>query len=99
MKKNLLNEFASRERMEKYIQLYQCLPDPDRILCENGYDYSILRDLLNDAHLIAAVQQRKMQIIQMGWAVDADAASINNEKLTPPTAGSRYGGTIKTLLN
>jgi phage gp29-like protein len=80
MKKNLLNEFASRERMEKYIQLYQCLPDPDRILCENGYDYSILRDLLNDAHLIAAVQQRKMQIIQMGWSVEADA--INNEQLT-----------------
>ena len=74
MKKNyknrLLSDFATRDKMQVYEHLYTSLPDPDKILAENNYDFSILRDLLSDAHLIAAIQQRKMQVMQMGWEVD-----------------------------
>lgn len=79
-KKYLLREFATRDRMELYNHLSSCLPDPDKILCESNYDYSILRDLLNDPHLIAAVQQRKMQVMQMGWSVEDNAN--NNIEIT-----------------
>ncbi len=53
------------------------LPDPDRILAENGYDYSVLRDLLDDPHLSATIQQRKNQVLQMGWEIQ----NISNEKV------------------
>ena len=69
-KKILLSDFATRDKMQVYEHLYTSLPDPDKILAENNYDFSILRDLLSDAHLIAAIQQRKMQVMQMGWEVD-----------------------------
>lgn len=46
------------------------LPDPDKILIENGYDYAIYRELLTDPHLTAVVQQRKMQVLQMGWELE-----------------------------
>ncbi len=66
----LFNEFATRKHLKTLERIYKTLPDPDKILAENNYDYSILRDLLNDPHLMATVQQRKMQVMQMGWEVD-----------------------------
>ncbi|MDZ7763212.1 MAG: DUF935 family protein [Melioribacteraceae bacterium] len=48
------------------------MPDPDKILEENYYDYSIYRDLLTDPHLSAALQQRKMQVLQMGIELIGD---------------------------
>ncbi|MBZ0200878.1 MAG: DUF935 domain-containing protein [Ignavibacteriaceae bacterium] len=76
MKKNskisLTSEFVTREKMELYERIFTTLPDPDKILSENNYDYNILRDLLSDAHLIATIQQRKMQVMQMGWEVYTD---------------------------
>lgn len=73
MKRNsklrLYSDFATREKMSLYERLYTTLPDPDKILAENGYDYNIYRDLLTDPHLAAAIQQRKMQVMQMGWEI------------------------------
>ena len=66
----LFNEFATRQHLKTLEKIYKTLPDPDKILSENNYDYSILRDLLNDPHLMSTVQQRKMQVMQMGWEVD-----------------------------
>ncbi len=76
-KLKLLSEFATKDKMKLYEHLYTALPDPDKILADNNYDYSILRDLLNDPHLIAAIQQRKMQVMQMGWEVECE----DNEQL------------------
>ncbi len=73
MNKNILfNEFATREHLKSLERIYKSLPDPDKILADNGYDYSILRDLVNDPHLMATMQQRKMQVMQMGWEIDYD---------------------------
>ncbi|MGB5895433.1 MAG: DUF935 family protein [Ignavibacteriaceae bacterium] len=72
----LFSEFASREQLELLNRMMRVLPDPDQILQENGYDFSIYRDLLTDAHLMATVQQRKMQIIQMNWEVEYE---LDNE--------------------
>lgn len=77
IKLKLLSEFATKDKMKLYEHLYTALPDPDKILKDNNYDYSILRDLLNDPHLIAAIQQRKMQVMQMGWEVECEG----NEEL------------------
>lgn len=63
--KQLTKEFASRKKMSEFKRMFGILPDPDKILAENNYDYSIYRDLLTDPHLAAAVQQRKYQIMQM----------------------------------
>lgn len=76
-KLKLLSDFATKDKIELYQHLYTSLPDPDKILTDNNYDYAILRDLMNDPHLIAALQQRKMQVMQMGWEIECEG----NEKL------------------
>jgi len=76
-KKYLLTEFATRNKLDVFSSLYKALPDPDKILEENNYDYNIYRDLLNDPHLVATVQQRKMQVMQMGWELECEG----NKKL------------------
>lgn len=76
-KLKLLSDFATKDKIELYQHLYTSLPDPDKILCDNNYDYNILRDLMNDPHLIAAIQQRKMQVMQMGWEIECEG----NDKL------------------
>ena len=58
-------------------KMMSVLPDPDKILSDNNYDYTVYRDLLNDPHLMAAIQQRKMQVMQMGWEIECEG----NEKL------------------
>lgn len=63
---SLLKEIATRDRFDEN-RLYPFLPDPDKILIENDYDFSIYRDLLLDPHLMATIQQRKMQVMQMDW--------------------------------
>ena len=75
-KKYLSTEFATRDKVEVFSSLYKALPDPDKILEENSYDYNIYRDLLNDPHLMATVQQRKMQVMQMGWELECDPSSL-----------------------
>lgn len=77
MKNKLLTEFASRKKLDVFSSLYKSLPDPDKILEENNYDFNIYRDLLNDPHLMATVQQRKMQVMQMGWELECEG----NKKL------------------
>src|SRR5690606_4278928 len=71
-KLNLLKEFATRKRTGFMESIYKALPDPDKILEENNYDFEIYRDLLTDPHLMATVQQRKMQVMQMGWELVCD---------------------------
>ena len=77
MKNTLLKERAVREVLNLF---YDVLPDPDKILAENNYDYTIYRDLLVDSHLSAAIQQRKSQVLQMGWELNYDGPeAIKNE--------------------
>lgn len=70
--KQLTKEYATRKKLKDFRALMGVLPDPDKILEENFYDYSIYRDLLTDPHLSAAVQQRKMQVLQMGIELIGD---------------------------
>ena len=79
-KLKLLNDYATREKMQIFDKLFAVLPDPDKILAENDYDYGILRDLLLDPHLVATIQQRKMQVMQMGWEIDYDKDPKIKEK-------------------
>jgi len=81
MKNKLLTEFASRKRLDVFSALYKALPDPDKILEENNYDYNIYRDLLSDPHLMATVQQRKMQVMQMGWELEFEGDKKLEERL------------------
>jgi phage gp29-like protein len=76
---HLLKVFVSRKKMGMNVNGY--LPDPDKILAENGYDYEILRDLTRDGHLSAAITQRKMQVLQMGWEINYDNEEIKKEAI------------------
>jgi len=67
---NIISEFATRDKIQLYEKLYTTLPDPDKILKANNYNYEIYRDLLTDPHLSACIQQRKMQVLQMGWELN-----------------------------
>lgn len=71
---SLLKEIATRDRFDVN-QFYNVLPDPDQILIDNDYDFSIYRDLLLDPHLMAAIQQRKMQVMQMDWELVVENSS------------------------
>ena len=70
MESGLLRDIANRKRFDLFRGISKYLPDPDKILIERGYDYGIYRDLLTDPHLTAVVQQRKMQVLQMGWELE-----------------------------
>lgn len=76
---HLLKIFVTRKKMGVNVNGY--LPDPDKILAENGYDYEILRDLTRDGHLSAAITQRKMQVLQMGWEINYDNEEIKKEAI------------------
>ncbi|HOI30884.1 MAG TPA: DUF935 family protein [Melioribacteraceae bacterium] len=76
---HLLKIFVSRKKMDVNVNGY--LPDPDKILAENGYDYEILRDLVRDGHLSAAITQRKMQVMQMGWEIQYENEEIKKEAI------------------
>ena len=80
-KKLIISEYATRNKIDVFSSLYKALPDPDTILEENEYDYDVFRDLLNDPHLMATIQQRKMQVMQMGWELEFEGDKKIEEKL------------------
>ena len=44
--RSITSDIATRDRFDTAPQAYNFLPDPDKILIENEYDYEIYRDLL-----------------------------------------------------
>jgi phage gp29-like protein len=74
----LYSEYLKRENSLMGL-IGNILPDPDKILEENGNDLSIYKDLLVDPHLTATILQRKMQVLQMGWEVESESEQLRNE--------------------
>jgi len=73
-KKTMTSDLATRDRFDLTKTYTNFLPDPDKILIENEYDYEIYRDLLLDPHLMATIQQRKMQVMQLEYEVQSSEA-------------------------
>jgi phage gp29-like protein len=71
----IATEYATRERLEQTQAMMTVLPDPDDILQANQYDFNIYRDLITDPHLAAAIEQRKMQVLQMDYLVNYDESN------------------------
>jgi phage gp29-like protein len=69
--KTMTSDLATRDRFDLTTTYTNFLPDPDKILIENEYDYEIYRDLLLDPHLMATIQQRKMQVMQLEYEVQS----------------------------
>ena len=67
--KTITTNLATRDRFDIVALQNNILPDPDKILIENEYDYEIYRDLLLDPHLMATIQQRKMQVMQLEYEI------------------------------
>ena len=44
--RSMTTDIATRDRFDTAPQAYNFLPDPDKILIENEYDYEIYRDLV-----------------------------------------------------
>lgn len=74
----LYSEYLSRKNT-LFGMIGEILPDPDKILEENGNDLSIYKDLLVDPHLTATILQRKMQVLQMGWEVESESDKLRHE--------------------
>ena len=72
----MTSDLATRDRFDVASQYYNFLPDPDKILIENEYDYEIYRDLLLDPHLMATIQQRKMQVMQLEYEIEQSNKGI-----------------------
>jgi phage gp29-like protein len=98
-KLNLLKEFATRIKTGDYEKIYSILPDPDKLLIENNYDYSIYRDLLTDPHLMATIQQRKMQVAQMGWQIEHEGDPKVKEKVIEIFRQLSLGEIISNILD
>ena len=64
----LYSEYLKRENSLMSL-IGNVLPNPDKVLGNNGNDIQIYKDLLIDPHLTATILQRKMQVLQMGWEV------------------------------
>jgi phage gp29-like protein len=81
--RTITTDLATRDRFDLTTTYTNFLPDPDKILIENEYDYEIYRDLLLDPHLMATIQQRKMQVMQLEWEIEAQGAkSIGQRGIT-----------------
>jgi len=74
--KTMTSDLATRDRFDLTTTYTNFLPDPDKILIENEYDYEIYRDLLLDPHLMAAIQQRKMQVMQLEYEIEQSNKGI-----------------------
>jgi len=72
--RSMTTDLATRDRFDLTKTYTNFLPDPDKILIENEYDYEIYRDLLLDPHLMATIQQRKMQVMQLEYEVQSSEA-------------------------
>ena len=79
--KTMTSDLATRDRFDLTTTYTNFLPDPDKILIENEYDYEIYRDLLLDPHLMATIQQRKMQVMQLEYEITQSAESVAHSKL------------------
>jgi len=79
--KAMTSDLATRDRFDLTKTYTNFLPDPDKILIENEYDYEIYRDLLLDPHLMATIQQRKMQVMQLEYELQQSAEGDANSKL------------------
>ncbi len=80
--RTITTDLATRDRFDLTTTYTNFLPDPDKILIENEYDYEIYRDLLLDPHLMATIQQRKMQVMQLEYEVQHSAEGIGQSGIT-----------------
>ena len=80
-KQLLLKDYATGRKISSLYEFYSLLPDPDEVLKDNNYDYSILRNLLLDPHLSAVVQQRKGLVTQLGWEINYDGRKEISKKV------------------
>jgi phage gp29-like protein len=80
--RTITTDLATRDRFDLTTTYTNFLPDPDKILIENEYDYEIYRDLLLDPHLMATIQQRKMQVMQLEFEIQQSAEGIGQSGIT-----------------
>jgi len=68
--KELINEIATRQSIDKVLTYFNRLPDPDPILVKLGKDITVYNDLRSDAHLFSVEQQRKCHVAKLEWQLD-----------------------------
>ncbi|NUN08044.1 MAG: DUF935 family protein [Ignavibacteriaceae bacterium] len=82
MQKELLREYATRDKKDIIKSFMNILPDPDLILKQQSGKYNemqILRKLEYDSHLIAVKQQRILQVSAMPWEINHQTPQIPKE--------------------
>lgn len=97
--KNLLSEIATRNSLGAAMVYGKNVPDPDKILRERNYDYEILRDIMNDPHVMATMQQRKMQVLQMGWEMNYSGDKTIKQKAQKALEELQMGKIMSQMLD
>jgi len=92
----MTSDLATRDRFDLTKTYTNFLPDPDKILIENEYDYEIYRDLLLDPHLMATIQQRKMQVMQLEYEIEQSATRPDRSGF--PLRSNIANGKLQTEL-
>ncbi|GMU86960.1 MAG: hypothetical protein AMXMBFR48_22010 [Ignavibacteriales bacterium] len=73
----LTREIAMRQSADFYLRFLSTLPDPDPVLQKTGKGIEAYRELTTDAHLYAAIQQRKAGVLSLPGYIDADEFLLN----------------------
>ncbi|EXI62219.1 hypothetical protein MHD_10235 [Mannheimia granulomatis] len=77
MKKDLINEIATRARSFDGWSFGYYLPNPDPVLKKMGKDISTYRELLSDGQVRSGVRRRKAAIKGLNWRI----TTTNNTKI------------------
>lgn len=68
--KGLMQEIATRENAQDFLQLLNWLPNPDPVLLGTGKSLAAFTELLYDAHVGGAVAARKAATLSQEWTLD-----------------------------
>lgn len=99
MKKDLINEIATRARSVDHWALGYYLPNPDPILKKMGKSIQVYRELLSDPHLSGCVRRRKASVKGLEWRITPTGNEKVDQQLNALFATLPLNSIITEMLN
>ncbi len=72
---NIKNVVATSINAYQMSNLLRELPNPDKVLSQNGNKYEVLNDLLSDPHVFSCIQSRKSGTLKHLWSIDCSESA------------------------
>lgn len=99
MKKDLINEIATRAASVDGWSFGHYLPNPDPVLKKMGKDISAYRELLSDGQVRAGVRRRKAAIKGLEWRITPTGNNKVDEQLNAMFENLKLNRIITEMLN